>query len=203
MSLYLIAGKTCSGKDSIVRKLQELGYKRLLSSTTRPMRVGETNGVDYYFKDTVDYDNAYCLKSFTVANNEVWRYWLDKDDVMDAVNSDKSYICIVDADGEKELRKYATESFYISVDWTTRLQRYFHRESKNSNPNYKEMVRRMIADEKDFDSLELDARTTSDVVLISNVDLNLSVSKIDRIIRNSKLWCGGECYDEFTRTYDS
>ena len=198
MSLYLISGKTCSGKDSIARELIKMGYKRIVSNTTRPMRAGEIDGKDYHFKDIVeDYDKTYCLKSFTVADGSVWRYWLDKDEIMKAVNSDEPYICIVDADGERELRRISNSSFYIKADWEERLRRYYNRESKNEKPNYPEMVRRILADEEDFKQIELEALITDDVTLIINDDISLAASRIDRWVRvdgwhtwrTKRIWC--------------
>ena len=45
--IFYIMGKSSSGKDSIYRQLeenQELGLKRLVIYTTRPIRDGEKNG---------------------------------------------------------------------------------------------------------------------------------------------------------------
>ena len=45
--IFYIMGKSSSGKDSIYRQLegnQELGLKRLVIYTTRPIRDGEMNG---------------------------------------------------------------------------------------------------------------------------------------------------------------
>ena len=52
--IFYIMGKSSSGKDSIYRMLeedQELGLKRLVIYTTRPIRDGEKNGREYFFTD--------------------------------------------------------------------------------------------------------------------------------------------------------
>ena len=52
--IFYIMGKSSSGKDSIYRQLeenQELGLKRLVIYTTRPIRDGEKNGREYFFTD--------------------------------------------------------------------------------------------------------------------------------------------------------
>ena len=52
--IFYIMGKSSSGKDSIYRQLegnQELGLKRLVIYTTRPIRDGEENGREYFFAD--------------------------------------------------------------------------------------------------------------------------------------------------------
>lgn len=50
---FYIMGKSSSGKDSIYRQLegdQELGLKRLVIYTTRPIRDGEVNGREYFLR---------------------------------------------------------------------------------------------------------------------------------------------------------
>jgi guanylate kinase len=45
----VLVGKAASGKDYARKLLQGLGYQYQISFTTRPMRVGEVHGQDYYF----------------------------------------------------------------------------------------------------------------------------------------------------------
>lgn len=48
--MLLLMGKTCAGKDTVQNILiSKFGMKNVISYTTRPMRVGETNGVQYWF----------------------------------------------------------------------------------------------------------------------------------------------------------
>jgi len=45
----ILVGKAASGKDYARRILEERGYPYQISYTTRPMRIGEVHGKDYYF----------------------------------------------------------------------------------------------------------------------------------------------------------
>ena len=57
--IAFIMGKSSSGKDHIFKALIEdetLGLSTITMYTTRPMRAGETDGVEYYFVD----DNKAC-----------------------------------------------------------------------------------------------------------------------------------------------
>ena len=51
--IFYIMGKSASGKDTIFRELKErrpqLGM--VVPYTTRPIRAGEKNGVEYFFTD--------------------------------------------------------------------------------------------------------------------------------------------------------
>ncbi len=52
--LFYIIGKSSTGKDTIFQSLREnreLNLEPLVLYTTRPMRVGETPGVQYHFTD--------------------------------------------------------------------------------------------------------------------------------------------------------
>lgn len=49
MGVVILTGESCSGKDTIRRALEKKGYKNIVSYTTRPIRCGEINGVDYNF----------------------------------------------------------------------------------------------------------------------------------------------------------
>lgn len=45
----IIFGKTASGKSRIVNELVKRGYKKIVTTTTRPARKGEVDGIDYNF----------------------------------------------------------------------------------------------------------------------------------------------------------
>jgi len=47
--MIVLIGESGSGKSTVERKLVEKGFKRAISHTTRPIRVNERDGVDYFF----------------------------------------------------------------------------------------------------------------------------------------------------------
>lgn len=47
--MIVILGKTGSGKTTLVNNLIEKGYEKCITDTTRPIRKGEVDGVDYHF----------------------------------------------------------------------------------------------------------------------------------------------------------
>ena len=51
--IFYIMGKSSSGKDTIYKKIREKlpQLKRITPYTTRPIREGETDGVEYFFVD--------------------------------------------------------------------------------------------------------------------------------------------------------
>ena len=52
--IFCIMGKSATGKDTIYKKLlqnDELNLRRIVSYTTRPIREGEREGIEYHFTD--------------------------------------------------------------------------------------------------------------------------------------------------------
>lgn len=188
MSLKVLVGRSSSGKDTIARELINKGYKRIISHTTRPMRVNESHGVDYWFESYVGYDDTLCLKSYKVANNEVWRYWFDKNEIISAIHSNETYIAIADPEGCKELHQLGADIIFVYVPVETSLERYYLRESKNKNPDYKEVIRRVLADSKDFEVMEREALVEGKYKIVSNYDRKLSdvVDCVERMIKNDR-----------------
>lgn len=167
--IYCLMGKSNSGKDSILHNLftslnhNPVDLKTIVTYTTRPIRIGEKNGVDYYFvnEDKMLYfmNNNKIIEYRTYNTVKgVWYYATVDDGQIDLTQN--SYISIVDIKGYKEYIKYFGEQnvvgIYLDVDNYTRLTRALNREHNQSKPDYLEMCRRFIEDEKDFDKDTLD-----------------------------------------------
>ena len=76
--MIILVGPSGSGKTSIGKVLEEQSIPRLVTTTTRPAREGETEGVDYYFRDFSKEDMKEFIEQ-TVYNNN--RYGLTKAEV--------------------------------------------------------------------------------------------------------------------------
>ena len=53
-NLFCLMGKSSSGKDTVYKQLlneEALSLQRIIPYTTRPVRFGETDGIQYYFVD--------------------------------------------------------------------------------------------------------------------------------------------------------
>ena len=157
--LVTICGKACSGKDYLLNEFVELGFKKIVSNTSRPPRPGEIDGVAYNFKTAEDYfavkDDCFHPREYHVANGETWYYWFTNEEIDNAINDDKLHVNIADAECAIELRDKGAELLYIQTSTKERLRRYLKREEKSENPDYKEIIRRVLADEEDFDEAGL------------------------------------------------
>lgn len=64
--LAVITGPSGVGKDSVVNRLKELGrpYRFVVTATTRPPRVEERHGIDYFFIQRAEYDRMLAEDEF-------------------------------------------------------------------------------------------------------------------------------------------
>lgn len=180
--IYNFYGETASGKDSIIKKLTNLGFKRIISHTTRPPRINEINGKDYWFESSFNTNNASCLRSFKSASGDVWHYWFEKSDIINAINSKEKYVSISDVFGTKELNALGAKSIFVYSDCIERVKRYYDRESQNPNPDYKEVLRRLIADGYDFKEIRHKALVENSIIWVNNIDIDDTVEDILNII---------------------
>jgi len=68
MSKIILIGRSGTGKSSIKNELIERNMRPEVSTTTRPMREGEKEGVDYYFIDKDEFEHLIRLDSFVQWN---------------------------------------------------------------------------------------------------------------------------------------
>lgn len=158
--IFFVLGKSCSGKDTIFRKLKEnkeLNLKTIIGYTTRPKRQGEKDGEEYFFVTSNELENLKkegkvieCRNYNTV--HGIWSYFTADDGQIDLNQGD--YIYIGTLESYKEMVKFYGENtvvpLYIEVETGERLWRAIKREREQNNPKYAELCRRFLADEEDF-----------------------------------------------------
>ena len=65
--LIYLMGKSSSGKDTVYRELlrdDSLKFKKVVLYTTRPIREGEVDGVQYHFVDEEVFNALTCGKQY-------------------------------------------------------------------------------------------------------------------------------------------
>ena len=170
--IFVVMGKTSSGKDTVYKrvldsleaKAGEAAPKTVVIYTTRPMRPGEQNGVEYFFATEQELQKlreegkVIEERCFHTVHGP-WYYFTVNDGQIDLENH--SYLMINTLAGFEMIRSYYSSNeevvipIYIEADAKDRLIRYINRESLQKNPNYKEVCRRFLADEEDFAEEEL------------------------------------------------
>lgn len=164
--IFYLMGKSASGKDTIYKRIREAcpKLKTIVLYTTRPMRDGETDGVEYHF---TSYKK---LRTFKDAGKMIeirtyqtvygpWSYATVDDGSIDLEH--ENYLVIGTLESYRKLREYfgetVVEPIYITVDDGLRLERALARERMQKEPKYEELCRRFLADQEDFSEENLKA----------------------------------------------
>ena len=156
--IYYLMGKSASGKDSVYKRLlDETNLKSIVIYTTRPIRSGERDGIDYHFATQEEHDEIDA--SGKIIEERVydsalgpWIYFTVDDGKIDLNKED--YLGIGTLESYLKIREYygkeKVKPVYIEVEDGERLSRALKRERSEAEPKYKEMCRRFLADSEDF-----------------------------------------------------
>ncbi len=189
--IFYLMGKSSSGKDTIYKRIMQTEgktLKKIVPYTTRPIREGEREGVQYHFTDKEGFDRL--LRDGKVIEHRTydtfygeWKYFTVSDGI--DLNND-NYLIIGTPESFKATKEYYGSDrvvpILIDVDDGIRLQRALKREMKQESPKYEEMCRRFLADAKDFS------------------EENLKEYGINRKFRNENL---DECIEEVVKYIES
>lgn len=151
--MYIIVGAGGSGKSTLQEYLIKNYYKnfdRAISTTTRPMRKREYEGIDYHFVNVYDFcekenkGELYCVERY----ND-WFYAIEKKEL-----EKENGLAVLTPAGVKTLKKELSDTnniivIYLKVDGKSRLKKMLE-----SRTDKQECHRRYIADEKMFENFE-------------------------------------------------
>lgn len=149
MMNYVIIGKSGSGKSKIVDVLTEnFKFSKIVTNTTRPIREGEKQGVDYNFISKEEFDRMLEndeLAEYFIAGNG-WCYGTSKSDLE---GDDK--LIILTPSGLRQLQEkdIKFKSIYVVASDKKRYIRQIMR-----GDDIKEIARRSETDKVDFDGIE-------------------------------------------------
>lgn len=163
--IFCVMGKSATGKDTVYQKLlqeNELGLKRIIPYTTRPIREGEEPGREYYFcqeEDVQRLDTEGRIVELRAYNTVygIWKYFTVDDGNIQLDR--ENYLLIGTLEAYTKIRDYFGKEkvipIYIEVEDGDRLIRAISREKGQDVPKYEEMCRRFLADAKDFSEEKL------------------------------------------------
>lgn len=190
--IFCLMGKSSSGKDTIFKEIRDdkgLNLKPVVSYTTRPKRINETQGVEYLFINEEQLDEF--EKADKVIEKRVyytvhgdWYYCTINDGQIDLnVNN---YLLITTLESYESLKKYYGEErvypLYVDIEDGIRLERALEREKRQANPNYNELCRRFLADNQDFSQENLSKLNINKFYI--NEDLQECIDEIKNDILN-------------------
>ncbi len=192
--IFYITGPSSVGKDTVFKRILEkkdLKLKKIVMYTTRPIREGEQDGMEYHFVKEEElkrlelenkviekrvYDTCHGLWTyFTVINKEIT---LQKQDFL-MIGTVESFVKT-----KVYLGKENVIPILITVDDGTRLQRALTRELAEEHPKFQEICRRYLADAEDFSKEKIkDAGIKKD---FKNYDLEVCISEIVAYIKTKQ-----------------
>lgn len=157
--IFYVMGKSASGKDTVYKELLSRlpQLKTVVTYTTRPIREGEKNGVEYYFttgehlRELKEAGKIIEIRTYQTVFGP-WSYCTVNDAQIDLEK--ENYLMIGTLESYEATRKYfgahKLVPLYIEVENGERLTRALTREKQQREPKYSELCRRFLADEEDF-----------------------------------------------------
>ena len=117
--LIVVSGPSGAGKGTICNKLvKEMENTRLsISMTSRPPRVTEINGIDYYFVTKEEFEekinNDEFLEYAVVHHNQY--YGTPKSNIEEDLNEGKNVILEIDIQGALKVKERVKEAIFIFI----------------------------------------------------------------------------------------
>ena len=125
--LIVLIGKSASGKTTLEKYISDnFRYEKIVSHTTRTIRDGEVDGVDYHYVSEDEFNRMKLndeLVEHATFNN--WSYGISKKEIEDK----KDAVVVVNPAGFRRLRKLDIPMavFYVVCDDKTRYKRSIDR----------------------------------------------------------------------------
>lgn len=187
--LTIIMGKTCSGKNAVVKELVNRGWSQIITYTSRPKRRGEKNGREYFYISEEDFaskiNSGYFAewKSYDV-NGKTWYYGSPSEEIIEASLDDKNHVIILTPQGvedtlsflSKYISDYQINIIYLYANRSTILNRLQKRKDKNDS-----IERRMRTDDIDFKN----ATSLANKIIYNN-DSDSITDVADKIIKSAE-----------------
>ena len=179
--LVVVSGPSGAGKTTVLRRLLRCSRVPLaasVSATTRPPRPGETDGVDYHFLTSEEFDrrrrNGEFIECFQVFERNNW-YGTLRSEVNAGLQAGKWMVLSIDVQGALAVMEQFPDAITIFVrpgSWDE-LERRLRGRGTESD----ETIRRRLQTARE--ELELADRYRYQVV---NDDVDLAVERINSIL---------------------
>lgn len=188
-----IMGKSASGKDTVGKILKDkLNIKNYVMYTTRPIRDGEKEGVDYFYvsKEKIEEfrNEGKVIESRTYNTvHGPWTYATINDSQLE---ENQNILGVGTLESYKNVREYFLRNgknnllpVYIEIDEEERRKRAIKREETQAVPKFEEMERRLKADNIDFSEENLILAGIKENQRFKNYDLNTCVNEIIKYVK--------------------
>lgn len=181
--LVVVSAPSGCGKDTVINALRESDFKfeKTISDTTRVMREGETNGVDYTFIDETTFknriENGYYLE-YTVYNGNF--YGTPKSEVEKHLDKGECVLMKIEVEGAGNVRKLMPEavSVFLVPPSMEELEKRLRGRGTETEESFK----------KRFETAKQElARAPEYDYIVVNDEISKCVEKIRNIIETERL----------------
>lgn len=179
--LIIISGPSGVGKDTVVKNLLSNTLTLSVSATTRSIREGEKDGVDYYYISKEDFEEK-------ISNDEFLEYAIVhgkdyygtlKSEVDSKLNSGLDVVLVIDIAGAFQIKEKFDDSIFIFI-MPPSIKELKKRLIKRGSESKESLLRR-------FSSLynEINEINKYNYVVV-NDDIDSAVKKINAILLSEK-----------------
>lgn len=184
-AMFIVEGPSGTGKGTICKEIlrRDKNIKFSISATTRSIREGEVEGVEYYFLSDEKYDELLVQDAFYehVDSQYGARYGTLKTEVDSFINVGQDVLFDMDWHGARQMKEKAGENV-VSIYLLPPSIKELRRRLENRGTDTQEVIekRMSLILEKMSHWVEFD-------YVIVNVDIEETVAKIQRIISGERM----------------
>ncbi|HHN93851.1 MAG TPA: guanylate kinase [Anaerolineae bacterium] len=143
--LIVISGPAGVGKDSVIQRMQERGYRFhfVITATDRPPRPNEVDGVDYFFVTTEEFDrmerDGELLEHAIVYGQHKG---IPKQQVREALASGVDVVMRLDVQGAASVRRLVPEAvlIFLTASSFDELRRRLERRGEDTPAQLRERI---------------------------------------------------------------
>lgn len=181
----ILSGTTCSGKSAISKQLvEQYGFARIVTTTSRPKREGEIDGWDYHFVGNDQFEEIKQAKGFLETNKHGGFEYGVQISSISSLPASRNAVLIVDPNGYKKVKRYlkANEIKYlgafIDADIRLRIGRLLNRADENLASRLEAMIQ--------VESRWIDQIDHYDMLIQNDNSLERAISPIIDHVQRSK-----------------
>lgn len=133
MKIFILVGPSGSGKDTLGKVFTETGIPELISHTTRTIRDGEVDGVDYNFVTKEEIEEIEMIERSVYSGNI---YGISKKEIDSKTSKHGNVFIITDINGMKQIEEIYKERvvpIFISVTLSQMIARMILRGDKEKD----------------------------------------------------------------------
>lgn len=182
-SLIIISGTTCAGKGAVIHALLERN-KNLsisISYTSRPMREGETNGVEYKFISKEEFEEKIKNKDFleyAIVHSKDY-YGTPKAEIKDKLDSGQDVILEIEVQGAMQIKEMFPETILIFI-MAPSMEEVKRRIKARGKENNEQIIRRFQSAYQEINEIP------KYNYVVVNDEIEKAVQKIEAILLSEK-----------------